>query len=196
MSPASVMDPCPPDSPNASCLFVHVFYDSAVMQSASAILCDQLRVSFHADLEVRFLWSHFQRLADSRYSREAAEVASQSDVVVLATTSHDTLPGTVARWLGAWICQHHKPDSMFCGLFLEKPEQTGQQPPVARLLEATAKLTGRAWLAGFVHQPSESSRVAPHLAPAIADRLALVHEPSGARTGGQTNQRRQVGGCP
>lgn len=153
------------------------------MQSASAILCDQLRVSFHADLEVRFLWSHFQRLADAHYSREAAEVASQSDVVVMATTSHDTLPGTVARWLGAWICQHHKPDSMFCGLFLDEPDVGGRQPPVARLLEATARLTGRAWVEGFVHQPGESSHVVTHLVPEIAGKLALVHAPAGQRIG-------------
>lgn len=144
-------------------LRMKVFYDSEVMLSASAILCDQLSTSLRSDLDVRPVWTHFQHLADPHYSREAAEVAAQSDVVIVATACQLTLPGTVARWLGSLICQHHKPDSIFCGLFLQAPDGGRKLPPVAKLLESAARLTRREWLAGCVRHeethPPTGSRV-------------------------------------
>lgn len=177
MNPARVFGLRQNWNPDAGHLFLHVFYDTPVMQSASAIVCDQLRASFHADLEVHTLWSHFQHLADPHYSREAAEVAAQSDVVIVATASHDALPGTVARWLGSWICQHQKEDAMFCGLFLQRPDQELRLPPIARLLEATARLTRREWLSGCVRRQPDSIPVAPCLPPASGTNISYFHTP-------------------
>lgn len=147
------------------------------MQSAAAILCDQIRASFSPDLDVRMMWSPFQHLADAHYSREAAEVAAQSDVVIMATTSRDALPGTVARWLGSWICQHHKSDSIFCGLFTQEPDEPLRLPPIAKLLEATARLTGREWLVGCVRRPHEDLVVAHHPPTPVTRIRSLFHTP-------------------
>lgn len=134
-------------------LYFQVFYDSAVMQSAVTVVCDQLRAAFDCHFQVHTLWSHFQHLADAHYVREAAEVAAQADVVIVATTCRDSLPGGLARWLSSWICQQQKPDAMLCGVFLGEPAGVSRQPPVAAMLQAAASLTGRAWLTGWVRQP-------------------------------------------
>jgi len=178
MSPARVVEQRPSPGRDSGHLFLHVFYDTLVMRSAAAIVCDQLLASFCADLHVHTLWSDFQHLADKHYSREAAEVAAQSDVVILATMSHDTLPGTVARWLGSWICQHHKPDAMFCGLFLQQEGDELHLPPVAGLLEATARLIGREWLTGWVRTQVESNVPARRFAPVTCAMTSYFHEPS------------------
>ena len=177
MNPARVSEPRLLANPESGQLIMHVLYDTPVMQSASAIVCDQLGASFQADLQVQVLWSHFQHLADRRYSREAAEVAAQSDVVILATVCHEALPGTVARWLGSWICQHHKPDTMFCGLFVQHLEQEPRLPPIAALLEATAKLTGREWLTGWVRRPLEVVQLPTRPTRAEGSNTSFFHAP-------------------
>jgi hypothetical protein len=158
-------------------LYFQVFYDSAVMQSAVTVVCDQLRSAFDCDFQVHTLWSHFQHLADAHYVREAAEVAAQADVVIVATTCRDSLPGGMARWLGSWICQQQKPDAMLCGVFLGEPGAPSRPPPVAAMLQAAASLTGRAWLAGWVRRPPEA---VPSAFPALAARAShgsSVHTP-------------------
>lgn len=168
----------PVGDPESNHVFLHVFHDSPVMQSAAAMVCDQLRASFQPELEVEVLWSHFQHLADEHYSREAAEVAAQSDVVILATTCQQSLPGAVARWLGSWICQHHKPDTAFCGLFLGQAGGELVLPPVAGLLEAAAKLTQREWLTGCVRRRIERPVVRPALARPFGDGQSSYYAPT------------------
>ncbi len=171
------MERLPRVGPDSGHLFLHVFHDSPVMQSAAAMVCDQLCASFHADLEVHVLWSHFQHLADERYSREAAEVAAQSDVVVMATTCQTALPGAVARWLGSWICQHHKPDAAFCGLFLGQAGRNPTLPPVAALLAAAAELTQREWLSGCVRRNLEPDAATPIPPPHAVCGSSLYYTP-------------------
>lgn len=178
MIPARIIRRLPTLSPDSGHLFVHVFHDSALMQSAAATACDQLRAAFSEDLEVHVLWSHFQHLADEHYSREAAEVAAQSDVVILATTCQQALPGCVARWLGSWICQHHKPDTALCGLFLGRVEGEAPLPPVASLLEATARLTGREWLAGCVRRPTEQTVSTSTTTHTVVESRSLFYAPA------------------
>lgn len=178
MTPARIIERLPTVCPDSGHVFVHVLHDSALMQSAAAMTCDQLRAALSEDLEVHVLWSHFQHLADEHYSREAAEVAAQSDVVILATTCQQALPGCVARWLGSWICQHHKPDTAFCGLFLGRVEGNPPLPPVASLLEATAKLTGREWLAGCVRRPTEQAVSRSITTHSVVESRSLFYAPA------------------
>jgi hypothetical protein len=152
-----------------------VFYDSPVMQSAVTVVCDQLRSAFDPDFQVHTLWSHFQHLADAHYVREAAEVAAQADVVIVATTCRDSLPGGLARWLGSWICQQQKPDAMLCGVFLGEPHAPSRPPPVAAMLQAAASLTGRAWLAGWVRQPPEALPSVFPVSAACANSSSSLH---------------------
>jgi len=158
-------------------LYFQVFYDSPVMQSAVTVVCDQLRAAFDQDFQVHTLWSHFQHLADPHYAREAAEVAAQADVVIVATACRESLPGVLARWLGSWICQQQKPDAMLCGVFLGEPVELSRQPPVAAILQAAASLTGRAWLAGWVRQPPEPVPSAPQKALAGTSQTSFLHAP-------------------
>jgi hypothetical protein len=162
-------------SANTPHLYFQVFYDSAVMQSAVTVVCDELRAAFDCDLQVHTLWSHFQHLADAHYVREAAEVAAQADVVIVATTCRDSLPGGLARWLSSWICQQQKPDAMLCGVFLGEPRAPSRPPPVAAMLQAAASLTGRAWLAGWVRQPPQTVPSAPRSALTGTSQTSFLH---------------------
>jgi len=177
MSPARVIRDKEFHNPSLGRVVLHVLYDTPLMQSASAIVCDELRASFRADLDVHTVWSHFQHLADIHYSREAAEVAAQADIVILATTCEGVLPGTVARWLGSWICQHHKPDTAFCGLFLQEPQKGDLAPPLAPLLRAAAELTGREWIAGTVRRQTPSFRPLRYAPAPPGGITGLFHVP-------------------
>jgi len=177
MNPGRIIEAQPVASQDSGHLFLHVLYDSPVMQTAAAMVCDQMQAAFEVDLEVHVLWSHFQHLADEHYAREAAEVAAQSDVVIVATECQNALPGAVARWLGAWMCQHHKPDTAFCGLFLDRMDQQDRLPPVAAMLGAAAELTGREWLTGAVRRQPSPAVGKTVVMKTVASTRALFYAP-------------------
>ncbi|HAV65401.1 MAG TPA: hypothetical protein DCY13_23875, partial [Verrucomicrobiales bacterium] len=148
--------PAPP--PETGDLFVHILYDGHCMQDAAAALCERLRAFFDEDIHFHIMWSHFQQLTDPQYGREAAEVAAQADVVVIATASTAVLPAPIARWLGMWICHPQKPDGLMCGLFGNAAFDRAGGSPVAAALGATARLMQREWMLGVVVDPVTEKR--------------------------------------
>jgi len=178
MTPARILVRPSSTGPDASRVLLHVFYDSPAMQVAACRVCEQTREAVDGRLELEVVWSHFQQLVDERYAREAAEVAAQSDVVIVATRCRVVLPGSVNRWLGEWMCQRHKPDSAFCGLFVHGADTHGPaQPTIAAVLEAAAELTGRKWLAGSVPGPVQPMTPRPPAAPTVVSRFRWEHAP-------------------
>jgi hypothetical protein len=159
-------------------MLLHVLYDSPVMQAAACQLCERTREGVDSGLELEVVWSHFQQLVDERYAREAAEVAALSDIVIVATRCRVVLPGSVNRWLGEWMCQTHKPDGAFCGLFARGADTHGPaQPPIAAVLEAAAELTGRKWLAGSVPEPAQPTAPKPPATRTSAGSFRWEHAP-------------------
>lgn len=165
MNPAKTLVQRPATSPTASGLFLHVLYDSPLLLAAARRTCERTCGLFQDELNVQVLWTHFQQLADERYAREAAEVAAQSDVVIVATSCQWALPGSFSRWLGEWMCQTHKPDGAFCGLFQAVDRAGDVLPPVAVVLAAAARLTRRTWIVGSVPRPPAPAAPAPPVMP-------------------------------
>jgi len=54
------------------------------------------------DLEFETTWVRFEQLDDPRFAREAAEVAADADLILIAASRNDSLPASVESWSRHW----------------------------------------------------------------------------------------------
>jgi len=82
-------------------------------------LSDALARKFKNDVEFQFDWCRFKYLADPEIARQAAQSATQADLILLAPKSPD-LPVYVQGWLEGWRRIGKLPTERWCWCILRR----------------------------------------------------------------------------
>jgi len=96
-------------------------------------LCDSLAWTFKDDLEFTTDWWRFKYLADPEIGFEAAQSATDADLILLAARSPE-LPTEVKRWFETWLPNRTSPN----GALVFVPSAP-RATPVATYLRHTAR---------------------------------------------------------
>jgi hypothetical protein len=88
------------------------------------------------DLHVRH-WSYHE-LQHLRVGKVAADLAEQTDILLLVTHADDVLPPAVGRWIASWLLQAGSSDAAIC---LVGSADAGIEAPVAHHLRNACEQT-------------------------------------------------------
>jgi hypothetical protein len=100
-------------------------------------LCDSLVWKFKDEVDFQIDWCRFKYLADPEIAMEAAQMAAQADLILLAPQSSE-LPAYVQGWFEDWLPNREVADG---ALVLVQPSPNGasQFLPLRYYLRQTAK---------------------------------------------------------
>jgi hypothetical protein len=118
------------------CSIVSIYEDLGARELLQR-LCHSLASRFKDDLEFKTDWWRFKYLSDPEISMEAAQTATQADVILLSTPSAE-LPSGVRRWFEDWLPERKAADGALVFVQSSLRSSVGVLP-LASYLRQTAK---------------------------------------------------------
>ena len=86
---------------NTAFKVVFAYDDTNAKAQAEQVFATIMR-AFTDDLEFQTTWLRFEQLNDPLFAHEAAEVAFDSDLIVIAASGNDSLPASIESWSAQW----------------------------------------------------------------------------------------------
>jgi hypothetical protein len=144
-------------------------------------LRDSLIRKFKGDLDFQFDWWRFKYLADPGIAMEAAQKATQADLILLAPQSHD-LPVYVQGWFEGWLPNRVASDGALV-LVQPSPKGASRSLPMRAYLRLTAKRANLDYLrldssvsaAGVPDKGAGLSLFQPDLSELLTDEDRPMH---------------------
>ena len=136
---------------------VVVAFDSPAALARAKQLCSRLHDRLNHAVDFQCSWCQFDQLPDERFAREAVEVASAADLIIVATARASDPPPEVNAWLEKSLASHTNRDAALAALI---GSPTGCLPPDSRVyayLQAAAGRSGLAFFASGFAAPKPAS---------------------------------------
>jgi hypothetical protein len=89
--------------PETGICAIVVLYDDNSSRDAAIDLCKSLEKIFHAELDFEITWCRFKYFSDPDVKSEAAEIASQADLIIVSIQRAEDLPLEVKAWFERWL---------------------------------------------------------------------------------------------
>jgi hypothetical protein len=118
-----------------------------------------------ADVEVRVRHWSYAELQHLRAGNVAADLAQQTDILVLVTHAHEVLPPAVGRWVAAWLLQAASSSAAIC--LVGSSDATVEAPVACQLRNACEQAEVQFFVSAFAsharHQSPLETRAHPNL---------------------------------
>jgi hypothetical protein len=121
---------------------IAVIYEDVPSRDAAIRVSQHLSTQFAPDLELSFSWWKFKYLNDAALAAEAAEAASQADLVVFATRSDRALPVEVKDWVERWLPWRIGRDGAITALTTEAQHPDFHSSPLGEYLASISRRAG------------------------------------------------------
>jgi len=95
---------------------VVVVYEDAAARECAVTFCDQLVSRFWAKCEFDVSWWSFALLDQPPATEEAAERATQANLIVFSATPEGDFPLPVKAWVQSWLNQRGDREGLLVGL--------------------------------------------------------------------------------
>jgi hypothetical protein len=117
---------------------VVVVYEDATARERAMTFCDQLVGRFWDKCEFDVGWWSFALLDEVPAKEEAAQKATQADVIVFATTPDGDFPQSVKAWVHTWLDQRGEREGMLVGLMQQDLGTSDREGPKHHYLRNAA----------------------------------------------------------
>lgn len=89
--------------PETGVCAIVVLYDDNSSRDAAIRLCNSLEKAFHSELDFHITWCRFKYFKDPAVASEAAELAADANLLLVAIQCADDLPLEVKAWFERWL---------------------------------------------------------------------------------------------
>ena len=89
--------------PETGVCAIVVLYDDNSSRDAAIRLCRTLEKTFHNELDFETTWCRFKYFNDPAVASEAAQIASQADLIIVSIQRAQDLPLEVKAWFERWL---------------------------------------------------------------------------------------------
>jgi hypothetical protein len=117
---------------------VVVVYEDTAARERAVTFCDQLVGRFWDKCEFDVSWWSFTLLNQEPANEEAAQKASQADVIVFAATPEGDFPQLVKAWVDTWLSQRSDREGMLVGLLEQAAGADDREGPKHHYLRKAA----------------------------------------------------------
>jgi hypothetical protein len=109
--------------PETGVCAIVVLYEDNSSRDAAIHLYQTLEKVFHEDLDFEITWCRFKYFNDPTVASEAAQIASQADLIIVAIQRAQDLPLEVKAWFERWLPNRESTEGALVLL------QTSEEPP-------------------------------------------------------------------
>lgn len=128
--------------PETGVCAIVVLYEDNSSRDAAIHLCKTLEKIFHQDLDFETTWCRFKYFSDPTVAAEAAQIASQADLIIVSIQRAQDLPLEVKAWFERWLPDRESNDGALVLLQTSEdaPSQQNLQTSYLYLLAQRANL--------------------------------------------------------
>jgi hypothetical protein len=117
--------------PETGVCSIIVLYEDNSSRDAAIRLCNTLEKNFHTDLDFETTWCRFKYFTDPAVASEAAEIAAQADLIIVAIQRAQDLPLEVKAWFERWLPERESSEGALVLL------QTSEELPSLQNLQSS-----------------------------------------------------------
>jgi len=117
--------------PETGVCAIVVLYEDNSSRDAAIRLCNTLEKIFDAELDFEITWCRFKYFSDPAVASEAAEIAGQSDLIIVSIQRAQDLPLEVKAWFERWLPDRESNDGALVLL------QTSEEAPSPQNLQCS-----------------------------------------------------------